>query len=94
MPVTIRNITGRPVQMSLTSGATLRLAPGQTSDELPEVEVRNNAKVDKLQGQNTIEVTHTQRDTTPSAPPEAARATGEDASGDRPSSKRRAGSAG
>jgi hypothetical protein len=57
MPVKIRSTATRgPVLVPLSSGITLRLAPGQVSDDLPDVEVANNAKVDKLQRQGVIDV--------------------------------------
>jgi len=57
MAVKIRNMaTSGPVVVPLSSGTTLRLAPGQVSDDLPDVEVANNAKVDKLQRQGVIDV--------------------------------------
>lgn len=56
MPVDIRNLTPRFVLVPLNSGRTLRLSPGQTSGELPDVEVQNNPKVDKLVRQHTIAV--------------------------------------
>lgn len=60
MPVTLTNLQRvGPLLVPLTSGATLRLAPGQTSDELPDVDVQDNAKIDKLTRQGVLEVTAT-----------------------------------
>jgi hypothetical protein len=57
MTVRIRSlVTSGPVLIPLSSGLTLRLSPGQVSDDLPDVEVANNAKVDKLQRQGMIDV--------------------------------------
>lgn len=57
MAVRIRSlVTSGPVLIPLSSGLTLRLSPGQVSDDLPDVEVANNAKVDKLQRQGMIDV--------------------------------------
>jgi hypothetical protein len=57
MAVRIRNlVTSGPVLVPLSSGTTVRLSPGQVSDDLPDVEVANNAKVDKLQRQGMIDV--------------------------------------
>lgn len=57
MTVKIRSllVTG-PLQVPLSSGGTLRLSPGQVTEELADVEVTNNAKVDKLQAQRLIDV--------------------------------------
>ena len=57
MAVRIRSlVTSGPVLVPLSSGTTLRLSPGQVSDDLPDVEVANNAKVGKLQRQGMIDV--------------------------------------
>jgi hypothetical protein len=57
MAVTIRSLlTSGPVLVPLTSGATLRLSPGQCSPEVDDVEVAGNAKVDKLRQRGVIEV--------------------------------------
>ncbi|MGH3901557.1 MAG: hypothetical protein ACRDTA_25545 [Pseudonocardiaceae bacterium] len=75
MPVKITNLlTSRPIVVPLTTGATLRLSPGQTSEELADVEVKNNAKVDKLQEQGVIEVGDTEVGDTEEAKDEAAAA--------------------
>lgn len=54
MPVTIENLTNRPVLLRLNSGQTLHLAPRTTSGEIREVEVKGNAKVQKLEGWRVI----------------------------------------
>jgi len=54
MPVKIENITSRPVLLRLNSGQTLHLAPRTTSKEVREVEVSNNAKVQKLRERHVI----------------------------------------
>jgi hypothetical protein len=56
MSVRIKNLTPRPLQVELTSGSSLRLSPGQSSPELHEVEISNNAKIDKLQVQHLIAI--------------------------------------
>lgn len=57
MAVRIRSlVTSGLVLVPLSSGTTVRLSPGQVSDDLPEVEVANNAKVGKLQRQGMIDV--------------------------------------
>lgn len=54
MPVTIENLTNRPVLLRLNSGQTLHLAPRTTSGEILDVEVKSNAKVQKLEGRRVI----------------------------------------
>jgi len=57
MAVRIRSlITSGPVLVPLSTGATVRLSPGQVTDDLPDVEVANNAKVEKLRRQGLIGV--------------------------------------
>jgi hypothetical protein len=57
MPVKITNLAiSGPVLVPLSSGRTVRLSPGQVSDEMPDVEVVDNAKVDKLRRQGLIDV--------------------------------------
>lgn len=58
MPVTIRSlVNSRPLVVPLTTGTALRLSPGQSSGELPDVEVQDNPKIEKLTGLGLIEVT-------------------------------------
>lgn len=54
--VQIENKTERLVLLSLNSGTALHLAPGTTSEQLPEAEVDNNPKVQKLREQRIIAV--------------------------------------
>jgi len=57
MAVRIRSlVTSGPVVVPLSTGTTVRLSPGQVSDDMPDVEVANNAKVDKLRRQGLIDV--------------------------------------
>ena len=57
MAVRIRSLVASgPVLVPLSSGTTVRLSPGQVSGDLPDVEVANNAKVDKLKRQGMIAV--------------------------------------
>lgn len=57
MSITIQNLqTNKPVVLHLNSGGTLHLAPLQSSPELNQVEVKNNAMVQKLQEQQIIAV--------------------------------------
>ena len=62
MAVKIKNLVlSAPVSVPLSSGRTVRLSPGQVSEELPDVEVQDNAKVDKLLRQRLIEIELTDR---------------------------------
>jgi hypothetical protein len=45
-----------PVVVPLNTGATVRLSPGQATQELPDVEVADNAKVEKLRRLGLIDV--------------------------------------
>ena len=45
---TFQNLTGRPVLIRCNSGKTLHLPPRATSKAVPEAEVANNPKVEKL----------------------------------------------
>jgi hypothetical protein len=61
MPVTLTNLQRRgPLLVPLASGTTLRLSPGQTSAELPDVDVQHNPMIDKLRRQGLVEVTSAQ----------------------------------
>lgn len=54
MTIKIENRTERPLWLRLNSGQSLHLAPRQTSGELRDVEVKSNAKVQKLREQHVI----------------------------------------
>ncbi|MEU6797696.1 hypothetical protein ABZ907_38890 [Nonomuraea wenchangensis] len=57
MAVRIRSLlVSRPVMVPLVSGSTVRLSPGQLSDELHDVEVTDNAKIAKLRDLGAIDV--------------------------------------
>jgi hypothetical protein len=57
MAVTIRSLlTAGPLLVPLTGGGWVRLGPGEVTDELADVEVTNNAKIDKLRRRRLIEV--------------------------------------
>lgn len=56
MPFTINNLSSRPVIVSLNSGEHLRLSPGEISGEIRDVEMKDNAKIDKLKQQRVIAV--------------------------------------
>ncbi|SRR6266704_1680188 len=103
MPVKIKSLLiSRPIVVPLTTGATLRLSPGETSAELPDVEIKNNAKVDKLQAQGAIEIEtaskatakRAEKDANMPAKTDKDMSTTEGEGESRPRSRRRAGSAG
>jgi hypothetical protein len=57
MPVTFVNRSvSSPLLVPLSSGMTLRLPPGGSSEKLPDREAENNPKVDKLRRQGLLEV--------------------------------------
>ena len=49
MRAKITNLASRVVFVSLNSGSTLRLSPGTSSEELADVEIKSNPKIEKLQ---------------------------------------------
>jgi hypothetical protein len=73
MPKRVQNLTRNPVHVPLTTGSTLRLSPGQTSDELQDVELMNNPMVDKLKGRNVIAVEDVGQETSTSRKASSAR---------------------
>jgi hypothetical protein len=57
MAVTIRSLLASgPLLVPLTGGGWVRLGPGEVTDELADVEVTNNGKIDKLRRRRLIEV--------------------------------------
>lgn len=57
MPFTLTSKqTSGPLVLILPSGATVRLAPGETSPELPDVEVLDNPKLARLRQLGVLEV--------------------------------------
>jgi hypothetical protein len=54
MPVTIENLTNRPVLLRFNSGHTLHLAPRTISLEIRDVEINRNAKIQMLMGRRVI----------------------------------------
>lgn len=56
MPIKIENLTNRLVLLRCNSGETLHLPPRTTSPELPDVEVKNNSKVEKLIERQVIKI--------------------------------------
>jgi hypothetical protein len=70
MTVRIRSlVVSGPLFVPLSGGGTLRLSPGQMTDELPDVEVADNAKVDKLRAQGLIDVEASTPDEDEKTPP-------------------------
>lgn len=57
MAVRIRSLlVSGPLVVPLSGGGSARLSPGEATDELPDVEVMNNPKVDKLRERRLIDV--------------------------------------
>jgi hypothetical protein len=69
MAVKIRSLlVSGPLLVPLSSGVYVRLSPGGTTEELADVEVTNNAKVDELRDQRLIEVEPVAADAPGAAP--------------------------
>ena len=56
MPVAIKNLTQWPIHIPLNSGTHLRLSPDEVAADIHDVEVKDNAKVEKLMQQHVIAV--------------------------------------
>jgi hypothetical protein len=57
MAVRIRSLlVSGPLMVPLSGGGSVRLSPGEVTGELPDVEVMDNAKVDKLRERRLIHV--------------------------------------
>jgi hypothetical protein len=57
MAVRIRSLlVSGPLVVPLSSGVSVRLSPGAATDELADVEVANNAKIDELQELRLIDL--------------------------------------
>jgi hypothetical protein len=52
----IKNLTSRPIFVPLNSGTNLRLSPGKSATGVSDIELKGNAKVEKLLGQRAIAV--------------------------------------
>ncbi|OPY75269.1 MAG: hypothetical protein A4E63_00380 [Syntrophorhabdus sp. PtaU1.Bin050] len=61
MSVRIRNLTQRPVIVRCNSGEALHLAPGIVSALIPDAEVRDNPKIEKLTTQYVIVLQEVER---------------------------------
>jgi hypothetical protein len=71
MAIKIRSLLASgPVWVPLTTGGSVRLSPGQTSAELPDVAMAGNAQADKLRQLGVIDV-----ETVDAAAPPAAEST-------------------
>ncbi|MEV8509058.1 hypothetical protein AB0368_30070 [Actinoplanes sp. NPDC051475] len=57
MAVRIRNLAvAGPLYVRLTSGRSVRLSPGGATEELEDVEIAGNAKIDRLRESGLIDV--------------------------------------
>jgi len=63
MPATIKNLTPRPLYVSLNTGSTLRLSPRGASSGIDEVQVKGNAHIEKLLSQRMISVEYGEKTT-------------------------------
>ena len=74
MAIKIRSLlTSGPVWVPLTTGSSVRLSPGQTSAELPDVAMAGNAKADQLRQLGVIDVETVAEEPTTAAEPVRAR---------------------
>jgi hypothetical protein len=55
MSLMIKNKTRQLMTVTLNSGETLHLAPGEVSQPLGEIETANNAKIQRLSNEGMIE---------------------------------------
>jgi hypothetical protein len=53
----IKNKTRRLLTLTLNSGDTVHLAPGERSRPLSEIETKNNTKIERLSREGLIETT-------------------------------------
>lgn len=56
MSINIENKTDRRVLIRLNSGKTEHMAPGQTLENVMDVEVKGNRKLEKLEARRVVEV--------------------------------------
>jgi hypothetical protein len=56
MPVHIKNLTSGPLFVPLSSGGNLRISGRTVSGALPDIDVKNNPKIEKLLRQHAIVV--------------------------------------
>lgn len=70
MALRIRSLlTTGPILVPLSSGRTVRLSPGQQSDELSDTEVAGNNTVDKMRRRGLIDVTTVAAEAAPGPAP-------------------------
>lgn len=70
MPLRISNTSGRLLCVELAGGRTLHLAPGETSPEVDEADVRPGATIDRLTADGLLALS-----TTPTRPTKSTRKT-------------------
>jgi len=58
MAAAIKNLTDMPIYVALNSGTGLRLSPGEVASDIHDVELKDNAKVEKLLQRQAISVEH------------------------------------
>lgn len=68
MPVTIENLTDRPVMLHFNSCRTMYLGPNATLEEILDVELRDNAKIKRLQDRHVIALHGVVKKARPAAP--------------------------
>jgi hypothetical protein len=62
MPVTIENLSTRPVLLRCNSNETLHIAPKSVSSEIPDVEIIDNPKAAKLESLGIIAINRLKAD--------------------------------
>lgn len=83
MDVIVKNLTSTALYLSLHSGQNLRLPPRGASPPISEVEVKDNARLQKLEHQRMIEIVPATR-----GPAEKPAASGDEAD-DRPRTRKK-----
>ena len=56
MGVVIRNLSSRPLYVTLHNGQSVRLSPGASSPSVHEAQVKGNANIEKLVKQRMIAI--------------------------------------
>lgn len=74
VPLLISNTSGRLLCVELAGGRTLHLAPGETSPETDEADVRPSATIDRLTAAGLLTLSTTP-DATPTRPTKPTRKT-------------------
>jgi hypothetical protein len=78
MPVTLENLTNRPVLLTLGGGESLRLSPGERSGPLDDVELETSGKIGKLVARGVVAL----HEPEPSRPAKKAERSGRSRGGD------------